>query len=245
MILDWWNPMLRKAVMILERVVVRQLTTATVVIILCMRVCHAPMKSARQLSRHLQRSVALRLEVYKLREKVNRLSFNQDTFKDNDDIVHDLTGLPSFPKLMVVFAFVSEFLKGGSGLSPFQCFVMTQMRMRLNLPLHFLSYIFHVPKRSAGRIFNSTLNTLHHRLPGFVWWPTKDQIQISLPMCFQNSQYRNCTSIIDCFEIFIERPKNLKARAQTYSQYKHHNTAKFLISITPQGVISCHVMASK
>ena len=28
------------------------------------------------------------------------------------------------------------------------------------------------------------------------------------------------------------------ARAQTYSNYKHHNTVKFLIGITPQGVIS-------
>ena len=28
------------------------------------------------------------------------------------------------------------------------------------------------------------------------------------------------------------------ARAQTYSNYKHHNTTKFLIGITPQGVIS-------
>lgn len=30
----------------------------------------------------------------------------------------------------------------------------------------------------------------------------------------------------------------MRARAQTYSQYKHHNTVKYLISITPQGVIS-------
>lgn len=47
----------------------------------------------------------------------------------------------------------------------------------------------------------------------------------------------NCTSIIDCFEIFIEKPKNFRARAQTYSQYKHHNTVKYLIS-TPHSVLS-------
>lgn len=44
--------------------------------------------------------------------------------------------------------------------------------------------------------------------------------------------------VIDCFEINIEKPKDLKARAQTYSQYKSHNTMKYLIGITPQGVIS-------
>jgi len=31
---------------------------------------------------------------------------------------------------------------------------------------------------------------------------------------------------------------NLKARASTWSNYKHHNTVKFFIGIPPQGVIS-------
>lgn len=44
--------------------------------------------------------------------------------------------------------------------------------------------------------------------------------------------------IIDCFEIGIEKPSNLKAKAQTWSSYKNKNTVKYLIAITPQGVIS-------
>ena len=39
------------------------------------------------------------------------------------------------------------------------------------------------------------------------------------------------------FEAFIERPSNLLARAQTFSNYKHHNTVRVLIAITPQGSI--------
>ncbi|CAH3145832.1 unnamed protein product [Porites lobata] len=46
------------------------------------------------------------------------------------------------------------------------------------------------------------------------------------------------TVIIDCFEVFIARPSNLMARAQTYSNYKSHNTVKILVGITPQGSIS-------
>ncbi|KAK0151598.1 hypothetical protein N1851_007097 [Merluccius polli] len=34
------------------------------------------------------------------------------------------------------------------------------------------------------------------------------------------------------------RPFNLRARAQTWSNYKHHNTLKALIGITPYGSIS-------
>ena len=57
-------------------------------------------------------------------------------------------------------------------------------------------------------------------------------------MCFRKHFGRKVIIIIDCFELFINRPKNLLARAQTYSVYKHHNTINFLIGISPQGVVS-------
>lgn len=57
-------------------------------------------------------------------------------------------------------------------------------------------------------------------------------------MCFQYTFGRKVTVIIDCFEVFIEKPTNLKARAQTFSSYKNHNTVKILIGITPQGTVS-------
>ena len=48
----------------------------------------------------------------------------------------------------------------------------------------------------------------------------------------------SCVVIIDCFEVFLERPTNLLAIAQTFSSYKHHNTEKYLIGITPPGTVS-------
>jgi hypothetical protein len=39
--------------------------------------------------------------------------------------------------------------------------------------------------------------------------------------------------------VFIERPHNLTARAQTWSNYKHNNTIKYLVSITPSGAVNC------
>lgn len=103
---------------------------------------------------------------------------------------------------------------------------------RFTFLLTFLEYL-----STVVRVFNSTLDLMYFRLSDLILWPPKEQIQNSLPMCFKNN-FKNCTSIIDCFEIFIEKPSNLRWRAQTYSQYKDHNTAKYLISITPQGVIS-------
>ncbi len=50
--------------------------------------------------------------------------------------------------------------------------------------------------------------------------------------------FSKCAVIIDCSEVFMERPSDLLARAQVWSNYKHHSTIKFLIGITPQGTIS-------
>ena len=59
-----------------------------------------------------------------------------------------------------------------------------------------------------------------------------------MPMQCRKSFGTKCAVLIDCFEVFIDRPSNLKARAETWSSYKHHNTIKFLIGITPQGTVS-------
>ena len=76
------------------------------------------------------------------------------------------------------------------------------------------------------------------RLFRFVYWPDRDQLWRTMPQCFQYAFGKKTTVVIDCFEVFIERPSNLLAGAQTFSNYKHHNTIKILVGITPQGTIS-------
>ena len=49
--------------------------------------------------------------------------------------------------------------------------------------------------------------------------------------------YKKCV-ILDCAEVFIERPKSLINQACTWSEYKHHNTIKFLVDISPTGYIT-------
>ncbi|ESO93446.1 hypothetical protein LOTGIDRAFT_145305 [Lottia gigantea] len=51
-------------------------------------------------------------------------------------------------------------------------------------------------------------------------------------------EYPNTRIIIDCTEIFIQRPSSFTSQTSTFSNYKHHNTMKFLVSITQSGVIS-------
>ncbi len=70
-----------------------------------------------------------------------------------------------------------------------------------------------------------------------VRWAARETIFKTIPPVFKD-KFPSLTSIIDCFEIFIEAPKNLLARAQCYSSYKKHCTVKFLISCSPHGAIN-------
>ena len=59
-----------------------------------------------------------------------------------------------------------------------------------------------------------------------------------MPSVFLKNFGNKVAVIIYCFEIFIDRPSSLIARAMTWSNYKYHNTVKYLIGVTPQGLIS-------
>ena len=43
---------------------------------------------------------------------------------------------------------------------------------------------------------------------------------------------------MDCFELFTERPSGALNKVYTFSNYKHHQTIKYLIGIAPQGVVT-------
>jgi len=67
-------------------------------------------------------------------------------------------------------------------------------------------------------------------------YPTRQLVSLNTPKSFKS--FPNIRIIIDCTEIFIQRSSSLVNQNLTFSNYKHHNTLKFLIGITPSGVIS-------
>ena len=181
---------------------------------------------------------ALRTENIKLKEKHHNVRFDEVSFSQDDEKVRLFTGFPTYPKLMVVFNILNNYLMPHSSLSKFQQYVLVLMKMRLDLSNIFLSYLFDTSSSTVSRIFSHVINVMYVRLvPVLVRWPAREELRLSLPYSFRRS-FDKCACIIDCFEIFIERPKDLIARAQTYSSYKSHNTMKYLIGITPQGTVS-------
>ena len=64
------------------------------------------------------------------------------------------------------------------------------------------------------------------------------KLRKTMPMQFRRTFGKCVAVIIDCFEVFCNQPTSLEVRAQTWSNYKHHNTIRFLIGVMPRGVIS-------
>ena len=70
-----------------------------------------------------------------------------------------------------------------------------------------------------------------------VWLP-KEVILEHLPAKFNKKNHTKIRCVIDCSEVFTERPKAVDIQAATWSDYKKHNTVKFLIGISPTGFIT-------
>ncbi|XP_062593212.1 uncharacterized protein LOC134254688 [Saccostrea cucullata] len=167
-------------------------------------------------------------------------TFNVDTFSGDDRKVSYYTGLPSFITLMALFNFIEPYIPDSPRISvtKFQKFILVLIRLRLNAPVQDLAYRFQIGTSTVSRIFLTTLHVLYVQLKDFIYWPTREELRKTMPMEFRKYFGLKVAVVIDCFEIFIERPSNLLARAATWSSYKHHNTVKYLIGITPQGCIS-------
>ena len=120
-------------------------------------------------------------------------------------------------------------------LSPSQEMVLTLMRLRLNMTINDLSYRFNISRSTTSSVVLKWIN-MFLRLRPLIIWPGREEIISTTPVSFRQYFKTNVAVIIDCVKIFINKPSNLKAHSATWSQYKH-NTIKFLIGISPQGVI--------
>ena len=121
-------------------------------------------------------------------------------------------------------------------LRPIDEFLMMCMKLRLNLLHEHLGDLFHVSTSTVSRTLNTWINFVFDHSKSLVTWPTQEKIMQCLPLSFANYPY--CNIILDCTEIFIEKPSSLTAQWLTWSEYKHHNTVKVLIGVTPQGMVN-------
>ena len=83
---------------------------------------------------------------------------------------------------------------------------MVLVRLHLDIPFGFLSYQTGLSQSTVHLTSHKIINILYTRLKFLVRWPDRDHIRETVPPTFKHN-FPKLTSIIDCFEIFIERPK--------------------------------------
>ena len=159
-------------------------------------------------------------------------------------------------KLLLVFGFVKEKAKTirywrGSvdtcqaqrrkrncsrALSSWEEYVLTLVRTRKGFDVRFLADTFGISHGQVSRTYNTWVTFLSLELSFLVPWPTQAEISAKLPKRF--AKFSNVRVIVDCMELYIQKAHLPSGQKISWSSYKHSNTAKVLVGITPCGVIS-------
>lgn len=88
----------------------------------------------------------------------------------------------------------------------------------------------------VSRICVTWINLLYFELQSILPFPTQELVCINMPAEF--AEFATTRIILDCTKIFIQWPSAMLAQSETWSDYKHHNTWKLLVGVTPNGQVT-------
>lgn len=174
-------------------------------------------------------------EPSKVKNKLLTSDLSQSGFEGNNGKTQFYTGIPMFSMFMQLFTLIAPHVVSTStnALCQFQEYLLVLIRLWLNVPLQYLAYGFKVSVSTASRISSRWIDVMQVRLDFLIRWPECEELRKTMHLVFRQNFGRGVAVIIDCFEIFTDRPSSLISRTITWSNYKHHNTVKLLIGITP------------
>ena len=179
----------------------------------------------------------------------------------NDSKVQSYTGLPS-RKVFCIFSSFGDKVKKirpwrGPGLAvphkkvshgrkkvhqPFSSakeeYFITLFHMKTMLKGDIIGDLFGISASSVSQICATWWKFMAKELKPLVYNPSPQAHRALLPALFNKTQYCKVEHIVDCTEVFTETPKSKNVQAVLWSNYKHHHTCKFLVSITATCLIN-------
>jgi len=179
-------------------------------------------------------------QVKKLKETLKTSNLSSYVIENNDQKAKMMTGL-TWGIFLQIFFFLSSFLTAKAtnkhSLPLREQFFITLIKLRHGLTFDLLATAKGIKKSTAIDYFWKWINLMHAKLNFLIKFQDRSNIFRIIPPVFKTN-FPKLTAIVDCFEIFIDSPKNFKARAQCWSNYKNHCTVKFFISCSPLGHIN-------
>lgn len=162
------------------------------------------------------------------------------------------TGFPTVDTMHNIFQFLDagpdgenvilhnnkEFKGVSSGrkrtFTPYESYLVTLVKLRRGFSVKHLSYLFETSEATISNTFNTWINFMYLRLGSVCIWPSREQIQKSMPQSMKEL-FPTTRCIIDCAEFKVEVPTSLFTHKMLYSDYKSHTTVKVLVGIAPGG----------
>ena len=143
-------------------------------------------------------------EVRVVRESVLTREFLESISSKVPDVIKFYTGLPSYPRLTAVFNYVSSSSveNSCSTLPLFQQFLITLMKLRLNVSDQDIAYRFGISQSTVSKNFRKRINIMYVYLKPFIVWPGHEEVLKTMPEGFKR-EFKRCICIIDCFEFFL------------------------------------------
>ncbi|XP_052129820.1 uncharacterized protein LOC127751004 [Frankliniella occidentalis] len=114
---------------------------------------------------------------------------------------------------------------------------MMLVRMRRGVPLRDLGYLFGISEPQCCTICKTMIRTTYECLSSFkkAMFVSAEKQKKGMTAPFR--PFKNLRVIIDAAEFKIERPSDFQQQGNTYSEYKHYNTEKYLIGTSTKGSI--------
>ena len=110
------------------------------------------------------------------------------------------------------------------------------IRLKLGLLLQDVAGRFSISTSVFSNIFVTWISLLFEELKLINMFPSRALVTETTSLSFKC--FPNLRIILDCTEIYVQRSADLMSQNLLYSNYKNYTTFKFLIGITPSGVIS-------
>jgi hypothetical protein len=192
------------------------------------------------------------IELEKENELLKSKQLRLENIKDNDDKFQFYTSLPNY----AVFAALCNYLKlrlestgvsywrGQStsnstespscGRGPDRKFTIEEevfivlVKLKTGNFNEDLAHTFDTSAAHISRLFSTWINILCTEFKLLFEMQSSEEEKAE---CF--SSFEELKIIIDCTELMVQRASNLDARKRTFSNYKHHDTVKFLVGLSP------------
>ncbi|XP_034043800.1 uncharacterized protein LOC117525943 isoform X1 [Thalassophryne amazonica] len=148
---------------------------------------------------------------------------------DADSLLYTEIPLTEFQTLV---ACLQPFSPASPSMPVVDQILMTLMKLRQNFVMADLARRFKVSQGLVSKTVGMWVDIMCEHMKDFTVWLPRETIKATLPKAFKD-HFANTTCVIDCTETVLQKTKNL----DSYSHYYANNTVKYLVSVSPSGMI--------